>query len=124
MNLELRARLVRWAEADPRIARLWVFGSRANGTAREDSDLDLAVQVIPQRPEDESEYAAFYFSYQQWERQLRMFVPFAVHLCHYWPSERVGAQLAGTTIALEVERGGLQLYPELATHDAKTPNGP
>jgi Polymerase beta, Nucleotidyltransferase len=35
----------KWAEDEPRIAAIWLFGSRATGKARDDSDLDLAVEV-------------------------------------------------------------------------------
>lgn len=35
------------ARADARIAALYVLGSRANGTARPDSDLDLAILLMP-----------------------------------------------------------------------------
>ena len=34
-----------WAGATPEIVALSVFGSRASGTVRADSDLDLAVEV-------------------------------------------------------------------------------
>jgi predicted nucleotidyltransferase len=34
-----------WAGTTPEIVTLYVFGSRARGTARPDSDLDLAVEV-------------------------------------------------------------------------------
>jgi predicted nucleotidyltransferase len=37
--------LCEWAGATPEIIALYVFGSRARGTARPDSDLDLAVEV-------------------------------------------------------------------------------
>lgn len=48
MNLDLDeacAGLLRWAECNPMIRALAVFGSRAKGTARAESDLDIAVIV-------------------------------------------------------------------------------
>src|SRR3569833_791953 len=33
-----------WAALNPVIKRVWIFGSRARGTARPDSDLDIAVE--------------------------------------------------------------------------------
>jgi predicted nucleotidyltransferase len=41
------AALLDWAERTPAIRRVLVFGSRAKGTARPDSDLDLAVDLDP-----------------------------------------------------------------------------
>lgn len=37
--------LVKIAENTPVIKRIWVFGSRYKGTNRDDSDLDIAVEV-------------------------------------------------------------------------------
>ena len=36
-----------WAAAQPRIKRLILFGSRARGDAREESDFDLAFELTP-----------------------------------------------------------------------------
>lgn len=36
--------LRRWAASKPIVERVWIFGSRARGTNRPDSDLDVAVQ--------------------------------------------------------------------------------
>ena len=40
------AAVQRWASANPVIARVWAFGSRAKGKARDESDLDLAVECF------------------------------------------------------------------------------
>lgn len=34
-----------WAEVTPQVHRLWIWGSRAYGTPRKDSDLDIAVEI-------------------------------------------------------------------------------
>lgn len=39
--------LAAWGAAQPNVRRAVVFGSRAKGTARPDSDLDLAVDLMP-----------------------------------------------------------------------------
>lgn len=44
---EWRDAVVAWAQENRNIAELWLFGSRAKGLARPDSDLDLVVQLMP-----------------------------------------------------------------------------
>lgn len=39
--------LCEWAERTTEVKELWLFGSRAKGTARPDSDVDLAVALMP-----------------------------------------------------------------------------
>lgn len=36
----------RWALQEPEVVRVWLFGSRAKGTHRIDSDVDLAVEIL------------------------------------------------------------------------------
>jgi|KBSSwiStaDraftv2_1062776.scaffolds.fasta_scaffold00845_20 predicted nucleotidyltransferase len=35
-----------WAAGNPLIVRLWLYGSRARGDHRDDSDLDIAVENL------------------------------------------------------------------------------
>ena len=39
--------IARWAVENPEVRRVWVFGSRAKGTHRPDSDIDVAVELEP-----------------------------------------------------------------------------
>ena len=43
--LDIQEKLKAWASANTRVARLWIFGSRAKGTSRRDSDLDIAIEL-------------------------------------------------------------------------------
>jgi predicted nucleotidyltransferase len=36
-----------WASKNESVRQLWLFGSRARGDSREDSDIDLAIALIP-----------------------------------------------------------------------------
>ncbi|MEH2494562.1 putative nucleotidyltransferase [Bradyrhizobium sp. AZCC 1678] len=69
LNDAKRYALAEWAEARPEIIRLWVIGSRATGRAREDSDLDLTVE-LQLGPGDSNELVALIASRNEWAAQL------------------------------------------------------
>jgi predicted nucleotidyltransferase len=58
---------VKWARRHPQINRVWAIGSRAKGTAREDSDLDLALEFVP---EMDCELAELIQKRKRWGREL------------------------------------------------------
>lgn len=62
-----------WASATLCVRKLWIFGSRAKGTFRDDSDLDVAVQIHPIN-RDETAYASWFHEkagrHAQLQRQL------------------------------------------------------
>jgi len=39
--------ILAWARSRPEVAEVWLFGSRAKGTARPDSDVDLGIVLVP-----------------------------------------------------------------------------
>ena len=39
--------LINWAQRVGAVRELWLFGSRAKGTARADSDVDIAIALMP-----------------------------------------------------------------------------
>jgi predicted nucleotidyltransferase len=43
-----------WADSKPAVRRAWAYGSRLRGTQREDSDLDLALEIETSGSEDEA----------------------------------------------------------------------
>jgi uncharacterized protein len=69
-----------WAAANENVRELWLFGSRARGDAREDSDVDLALALMP--PEGKTDWAlGNYFCFEsQWKRQLEAIVGRAVSI--------------------------------------------
>lgn len=44
---EWRAGIVEWARGHECVQAIWLFGSRATDKARSDSDIDLAIELMP-----------------------------------------------------------------------------
>ena len=44
-----RVDLSAWAQRTDAVAELWLFGSRAKGTSGSDSDVDIALALMPPR---------------------------------------------------------------------------
>jgi predicted nucleotidyltransferase len=46
LDIELIKRIVaEWAKSEPLIKKVYIFGSRARDNCREDSDLDIAIEI-------------------------------------------------------------------------------
>jgi predicted nucleotidyltransferase len=63
-------RLRSWAAGNENVRELWLFGSRARGEAREESDVDLALALMP--PDGKHDWALgnYFFFESEWKRQL------------------------------------------------------
>ena len=49
LSVDRLSRIIRnWAEQDAEISKVYIFGSRARGEARDDSDLDVALEFKPE----------------------------------------------------------------------------
>ena len=60
-------RLVEWMEKTPSVSRGWVFGSRAKDCAQHNSDLDVALELIP----EDGEVLAEWIEYSKdWKDEL------------------------------------------------------
>ncbi len=71
--------LVQWASGKPRIRRVTLFGNRVKGTYREDSDLDIAVELEPGDDSNATLAVWMHFS-DMWKKELESFLPFPVDL--------------------------------------------
>jgi predicted nucleotidyltransferase len=69
----LRA-LGEWAEANGNIRQIWMFGSLARGEAREGSEADLALALMP--PDRAHNWAAgnYWACDSEWKEQLQAIV--------------------------------------------------
>jgi predicted nucleotidyltransferase len=59
-----------WASATPCVRKVSIFGSRAKGTPRNDSDLDVAVE-IDAMGNDESPYVSWFHAKRSWHSELQ-----------------------------------------------------
>lgn len=63
-----------WAAAHDSIRELWLFGSRAKGTAREDSDVDLALSLAPPAGDHDWALGAYVSLHRKWREELAAIV--------------------------------------------------
>jgi predicted nucleotidyltransferase len=64
-----------WAATKPTIRAVWLIGSRAKGTHRPDSDVDLAAAYIPA-----PDFTEFFYDRKNWTAELRALIPLEIHL--------------------------------------------
>lgn len=76
-----------WASKNRNARQLWLFGSRADGTARPESDVDLALGLMP--PDGAHNWALgnFEFLKVEWQRELEAIVGCHVSLEAITPDE-------------------------------------
>ena len=74
MNLPAKdVELIRqWATRTDAVRKVWVFGSRGKGVARPDSDIDIAIYLVPPAAGKTDWALALYHSEQgdAWQREL------------------------------------------------------
>jgi hypothetical protein len=74
-----------WAAAEPRVIRVWIFGSRATGVRRSketsstEPDLDVAYELTQVLP-DETPYTAAFFRDKAWKASLQSQIPVVLDL--------------------------------------------
>jgi predicted nucleotidyltransferase len=78
-------RLIRWAHRHERIARLYVFGSRAREDNSPDSDLDIAV-LLSGDDQDEIDGCLICMA-DRWREEVRRLLPVTVDMQFTDPEE-------------------------------------
>jgi predicted nucleotidyltransferase len=68
-----------WGARNPLIVRLWLYGSRARGDHREDSDLDIAIENLT-APTDTDPLTTAVFELEGWRRDLQPKLKLTLHL--------------------------------------------
>lgn len=89
-SAEVQDVLVKWAERTPLVGKLWIFGSRARGDHRPDSDIDIAIELdmtAAQGVDDSGGLATWMFDADGWEDEIEALLPFKVDLEQFLGSD-------------------------------------
>ncbi|WIV99657.1 nucleotidyltransferase family protein [Kinneretia aquatilis] len=82
----LTTEIAAWAAEKPLVKRVWIFGSRARGDHRPDSDLDVAVELdmsAIQGADDSGGSATWIFEAGSWGPELEAVLGLPVDLEQY-----------------------------------------
>ncbi len=90
-----------WAAANGSVRELWLFGSRVKGTARGNSDADIAIALMPRAGKHDWALGNFFDLDSEWKKQLDAIVGFDVDLRLILP---------GTKFDIEVRTTGKLLW--------------
>jgi|GEM_PF-2774845 len=92
--------LRRWAVNNENIAELWLFGSRAKGTAHPMSDIDIAIQLMPPTGNHNWALANFIEFFDDWKAELRNTINWPVSLVAIGSNYDMDAEVRKTGICL------------------------
>lgn len=98
---EWRSGVIGWVSRTIAINELWLYGARAKGTSQPDSDVDLAVSLMPARAGYDWALNDYLALSPDWQRSLRAIVHKPVNLT---------AILPGALNDTEVRKTGLLLW--------------
>jgi len=96
-----RVDLSAWAQRTDAVAELWLFGSRAKGTSGSDSDVDIALALMPPRGDHDWALGDYFALHGRWRTDLEGIVGRHVSL------EGI---IAGTREDTQVRSNGVLLW--------------
>ena len=76
-----------WASKNDNVRELWLFGSRADGSSKQNSDVDLGLGLMPPTGDHNWAFANFIEFRKQWQRELEVIVGRHVSLEPITPDE-------------------------------------
>ncbi|HUZ32639.1 MAG TPA: nucleotidyltransferase domain-containing protein [Xanthobacteraceae bacterium] len=91
MDLELdrEAALKSWAANNDAVKEFWLFGSRVKGTSRPESDVDVALILMPETDNTNWAFAKYVECRNLWKKQLQRIVARPISLCVIEPGEKM-----------------------------------
>ena len=87
LPLDWKNELIRWARAKSSIRELWLFGSRAKGTARVNSVVDIGLTFNPASRRRDWAFESYIASHTDWRVELETVVQCQVNLVPMIPND-------------------------------------
>jgi predicted nucleotidyltransferase len=100
MRDEWIAALRGWAVQNDCVRELWLFGSRAKGTSEPESDIDIALALMPPDGKTNWALAAYVESFDDWKTELGAAVNWSVSLVAIGPKFEMDDIVRTTGIVL------------------------
>ncbi|WP_409363730.1 nucleotidyltransferase family protein [Bradyrhizobium liaoningense] len=69
-----RASVIDWAQDNGSIREMWLFGSRAKGTAAPESDVDIGIVLMPARGEHDWAFGNYVALQPRWQAAVETIV--------------------------------------------------
>tara|TARA_R110001606_G_scaffold54703_1_gene133972 strand:- start:1279 stop:1608 length:330 start_codon:yes stop_codon:yes gene_type:complete len=92
---EDKEKIIAWASERRAVRRVYLFGSRARGNHRPDSDVDLAIEMLGKNLE--ARYGSWMFWDDENKKGRRLILPYPVQLEWYDP-EDVTLEIVGPAV--------------------------
>jgi predicted nucleotidyltransferase len=100
--------LARWAAQHPEVHRIYIFGSRARGDHRPDSDLDIAVELVENLDESGGLAAWMTELKPAWLPEVQALLPFKIDFQRYGSTTPTVAEgvTKSSRLVYERQQGG------------------
>jgi len=92
--------LIGWARVTPAVSELWLFGSRAKGTARPESDVDIAIALMPPKQSHDFALRDYLAHANEWRLKLEQIVQRHVSFTAIVPDTPADEEVRSTGILL------------------------
>ncbi|MDF2115666.1 nucleotidyltransferase domain-containing protein [Roseiarcaceae bacterium H3SJ34-1] len=80
LSSERISKLRNWASDHWAVYALWLFGSRARDAPRPDSDVDIALELMPRTGPDDLPFVEYFFEFDKWKEELSALISSPISL--------------------------------------------
>lgn len=75
----IKENIKEWASSNPLVKRAYLYGSRAKGDHKEDSDIDIAIEIDTEKG-DSNTLATWTCNAEKWRQELQPLLKYKLHL--------------------------------------------